>query len=51
LIEKGCHVCAFLQRPNEEFKILIPFLKEGVETRDKVVEMLDPPIAPSTSAS
>ena len=42
LIEKGCHVCAFFQRPNEEFKILIPFLKEGVETGDKVVEILDP---------
>ena len=42
LIEKGCHVCAFFQRPNEEFKILIPFLKEGIETGDKVVEILDP---------
>ena len=42
LIETRCHVCAFFQRPNEEYKILIPFLKEGIDMGDKAVEMLDP---------
>ena len=42
LIETRCHVCAFFQRSNEEYPILIPFLKEGVETGDTVVEILDP---------
>jgi hypothetical protein len=42
LIETRCHVCAFFQRSSEEYPILVPFLKEGVETGDTVVEILDP---------
>jgi hypothetical protein len=42
LIETRCHVCAFFQHPNEEYKILIPFLKEGVETGDTAVDILNP---------
>ncbi len=42
LIETRCHVCAFFQRPEEEYKISIPFLKEGVEMGDKVFEILNP---------
>jgi len=42
LIETRCHVCAFFQRSSEEFKILVPFLKQGIDAGDKVVEMLDP---------
>lgn len=42
LIETRCHVCAFFQRANEEYKILIPFLKEGIDMGDKAVEILNP---------
>jgi hypothetical protein len=42
LIETDCHVCAFFQRSNEEYKILVPFLKEGVDMGDKALDMLNP---------
>jgi MEDS: MEthanogen/methylotroph, DcmR Sensory domain len=42
LIETHCHVCAFFQRSNEEYKILVPFLKEGVDMGDKAVDILNP---------
>jgi MEDS: MEthanogen/methylotroph, DcmR Sensory domain len=41
LIETRCHVCAFFQRSNEEYSILIPFLKEGIDAGDKAVEILN----------
>ena len=40
LFETRCHVCAFFQRPNEEYRLLVPFLKEGIDAGDKVVEFL-----------
>ena len=42
LIETRCGVCAFVQRSNEEYKILIPFLKEGIDVGDNAVDTLDP---------
>jgi hypothetical protein len=42
LIETRCHVCAFFQGSHEEYKIVIPFLKEGIDTGDKAVEILNP---------
>ena len=41
LIETRCHVCAFFQRSNEEYKILVPFLKEGIDAGDRAVEFLN----------
>jgi hypothetical protein len=42
LIETRCHVCAFFRGSNEEYKVLIPFLREGINTGDKAVEILKP---------
>jgi hypothetical protein len=42
IIESRCHVCAFFQRPDQEYKMLIPFLKEGIEAGDTAVEILNP---------
>jgi hypothetical protein len=42
LIETRCHICAFFQRSDEEYKILIPFLKEGIDVGDKAVDILNP---------
>lgn len=42
LIEARGHVCAFFQPSNDEYKVLIPFLKEGVDMGDKAVEILNP---------
>jgi len=31
-----CHVCAFYGGPEEQYDLLVPFLKEGLETGDRV---------------
>jgi hypothetical protein len=36
-----CHVCAFFDSPDEEYRILLPFVKEGFETGDKTFLILD----------
>jgi hypothetical protein len=41
LIETRCHVCAFFRRSSDEYKVLIPFLKEGIDTGDTAVEILN----------
>ena len=42
LKEARCGVGAFVQRSNKEYKILIPFLKEGIEVGDNAVDTLAP---------
>jgi hypothetical protein len=41
LIETRCHVCAFFHQSNEECKILVPFLKEGIDAGDRAVEFVN----------
>ena len=37
----GCHVCAFFHSRDEEYEILLPFLREGLEAGDKTVHIID----------
>lgn len=36
------HVCAFFNSDEEEYRVLLPFIKDGVECGDKAVHVLDP---------
>ena len=36
------HVCAFFNSADEEYRVLLPFIKEGFEWGDKAVHILDP---------
>jgi hypothetical protein len=36
------HVCAFFNSREEEHKVLIPFLKEGIDRGEKVLRIMDP---------
>ena len=36
-----CHVCAFFNSREEEFAVLLPFLKEGFDAGDRAVHILD----------
>ncbi|HTU46942.1 MAG TPA: MEDS domain-containing protein [Bryobacteraceae bacterium] len=36
------HVCAFFNNDEEEYRILLPFIKEGLESGDKAVHVLNP---------
>ena len=41
-LDKHCHVCAFFHSPEEEFRVLAPFLKEGFERGEKLFHIVDP---------
>ena len=36
------HVCAFFNNDEEEYRVLLPFIKEGLECGDKAVHVLNP---------
>jgi len=36
------HVCAFFSSPDEHYRILLPFIKEGFERGEKAVHILNP---------
>jgi hypothetical protein len=36
------HICAFFNRPDEQYEILIPFIKEGLDLGEKAVHTVDP---------
>ena len=36
------HVCAFFNNDEEEYRILVPFIKDGLKSGDKAVHVLNP---------
>src|SRR3989441_9812660 len=36
------HVCAFFHSPDEEYGVLLPFIKEGFERGEKAFHIVDP---------
>jgi MEDS: MEthanogen/methylotroph, DcmR Sensory domain len=36
------HVCAFFNSEDEEYRVLLPFIKEGFERGDKAVHVVNP---------
>ena len=36
------HVCAFFNSDEEEYRVLLPFIKDGLESGDKAVHVLNP---------
>ncbi len=40
------HVCAFFDSREEEYPILLPFIKEGVERGEKAFHIVDPALRP-----
>jgi hypothetical protein len=36
------HVCAFFSTDDEEYRVLLPFIKDGLECGDKVVQVVNP---------
>ena len=35
-----CHVCAFFHSREDEYKILVPFMKEGLDAGDRAVQVI-----------
>lgn len=36
------HVCAFFSDDEEEYRVLLPFIKEGIECGDKAIQVVNP---------
>lgn len=36
------HVCAFFHTPDEEYRVLLPFIKDGLERGQKAFHIVDP---------
>src|ERR1700716_294624 len=36
------HVCAFFHNPDEEYRVLLPFIKDGFERGEKAFHIVDP---------
>ena len=41
-LDHRAHVCAFFNTPDEEYQVLLPFMKEGLELGQKNVHTVDP---------
>lgn len=42
VLNGSCHACAFFHSKEEEYRVLMPFIKEGFEKGDRAVHIVDP---------
>ena len=35
------HICGFFRTPEEEYQLLLPFIKEGIERGEKAFHVID----------
>ena len=42
VLDRSRHVCAFFHSKEEEYRVLLPFIKEGFEQGDRAFHMVDP---------
>ena len=41
VLDRSRHVCAFFHRKEEEYRVLLPFIKEGFERGDRAFHIID----------
>ena len=41
-LDRYRHVCAFFHSRDQEYKVLLPFIKEGIERHEKAFHIVDP---------
>jgi MEDS: MEthanogen/methylotroph, DcmR Sensory domain len=42
VLGEKCHICTFFNSPDEEYRVLLPFIKEGFERGEKAFHVVDP---------
>jgi hypothetical protein len=42
VLSRSCHVCALFHSKEEEYRVLMPFIKEGFERGDRAFHIVDP---------
>ena len=40
-LKTRCHACAFFHDPEEEYRLLLPFVREGFAQQDKIFQIVD----------
>jgi hypothetical protein len=41
-LQSSRHVCAFFRTSEERYRVLLPFIKEGIERRERAFHIVDP---------
>ena len=41
-LERNYHVCAFFHTPEEEYQVMLPFIREGIDQAENVLHIVDP---------
>src|SRR5947199_431544 len=41
VLDRSRHVCAFFHRKEEEYRVLLPFIKEGFDQGDRAFHVID----------
>ncbi|HEY0476361.1 MAG TPA: MEDS domain-containing protein [Kofleriaceae bacterium] len=47
ILDRARHVCAFFHSKEEEYRVLMPFIKDGFATGDRAFHIVDPKHRPS----
>lgn len=47
VLSRSCHVCAFFHSKEEEYRVLMPFIKDGFERGDRAFHVVDPKHRPA----
>lgn len=47
VLSRTCHVCAFFQSKDEEYRVLMPFIKDGFDQGDRAFHVVDPQHRPA----
>jgi hypothetical protein len=42
VLSRSCHVCAFFHSKEEEYRVLMPFIKDGFDKGDRAFHIVDP---------
>src|SRR5258708_18005552 len=42
ILDSRRHVCAFFHNPDEEYRVLLPYIKDGFERGEKAFHIVDP---------
>jgi hypothetical protein len=42
VLELSRHVCAFFHTPDDEYRVLLPFIREGLERGERAFHIIDP---------
>jgi len=47
ILERSCHVCAFFHSKEEQYRVLMPFIKDGFEKGHRAFHLVDPKLRDS----